>query len=609
MEQLTTSSTTGVDPAANPLAVESLPASASRVEVPLHSAAEEVSQGLLKTEKSYRVAVAQIRTLPGHIEENTRRIVEKITEARRQGAQLIVFPEATVPAYCSMDLQYNKNYIRDNLKALEKIKDASEGITVIVGFVDVDTTHSRPGHRPDLYNSAAVIRDGKILAVQDKSLLPTYDIFFEDRYYSPSRGNAVVDLGDVRIGTTICEDIWAKAEQYPTNPTSQLVEAGANVIVNLSASPFHLGKHGTRSEIVQQTAAEHGVPCIYANLIGSYDGYDGEVVFDGRSIVASPTGQVIGAGKAFQEDLFVVDIFHAQELTLPDMPEIEELYEALVLGIKDYMHRSGSAGNRAIIGLSGGIDSALVAALAVDALGPDRVLGITMPSQFNSAETKGAAYELARNLGIQIKTVPIQEQVDAALGTLTEDPDMAQFPPDVAEENVQARMRMINLMYYANKMQGIVLNTGNKTELALNNMTIYGDMVGGFSVLGDVDKDRVYELSRYINERHGHEVIPIFSIETPASAELAPNQFDSDVMGDRPEILAPMVRDIIEHNLTLDEIQERYGRQFSNEQIDRVLSRIEFSEWKRRQASPGIRVTPHAFGHGRKMPMSHGYRR
>ncbi len=578
------------------------------IEVPLQSAAAEVSRKLTQTEKSLRVAVAQIKTDPGKIEANVEKIVKSIEQAKDRGAQLVVFPEAAIPAYCSMDLQYNRAYIDDNIKALEKVKKASQGITTVVGFVDTDLTGKRSGSRPVLYNSAAIIRDGEILGIQDKSLLPTYDIFFEDRYYSPARTGAPIDVAGVKVGTTICEDIWAGAEHYADDPASVLVSQGAELIVNLSASPFHLGKQATRQKIVQQASKQAGVPCIYANLVGGFDGYEGEVIFDGRSLITNASGDVVAMGKAFDEDLVVVDVYKEKELPLiPELSETEELYHALVLGIKDYMRRLAAGGKKAIIGLSGGIDSALVAALAVDALGPDRVLGVTMPSKFNSDDTKGAAYELAENLGIEIRTVPIQNQVDEAIAALHTDEKLRDLSAGVSNENVQARMRMLNLMYYSNKVHGIVLNTGNKTELALNNCTIYGDMVGGFSVLGDVDKDRVYELAKFINTYHGREVIPEFSIITPASAELAANQTDADVMGDDPQTLAPMVRDIIEQDLNVGETKALYGGTFSDDQIMRVFTRLDASEWKRRQASPGIRVTKHAFGNGRKMPMGHGY--
>lgn len=610
MEPLTVPSakSTALDALAEINLDTNLPERTFQIEMPLHEVAQDVSQSLMQSEKSYRVAIAQIKTKPGEITNNTMKALEKIKAAKKAGAQLIVFPEATLNAYTSMDLQFNRSYVRENLKALEMIKAASDGITVVIGFVDVEETRIRPGGRPDLYNSAAVIKDGKIVSVQDKTLHPNYNLFFEDRYYNSPRKNGVVDLGEIKLGTTICEDIWSTHEQYETDPARELVTAGANLLVNLSASPFHIGKQKIREYIISDTAKRHAVPCIYTNLVGGFDGYEGEVIFDGRSIVAAADGTLIGVGAAFKEDFFVVDVFKPQSVMIPEIPELEELYQALVLGIKDFAERCGNGAKKVVIGLSGGIDSALVAALAVDALGADRVLGITMPSNYNSEETKGAAYELARNLGIEIRTVPIQGQVDATLATLKADPEICDLPEDVAEENVQARMRMINLMFYANKVSGIVLNTGNKTERALNNFTIYGDASGALGVLGDVDKDRVYALSRYYNERHSCELIPRFSIEVPASAELKSGQTDADVMGGEPAYIAPLVRSIIEDQLSHEEVLQTFGAQYSKAQIENVINRIDWAEGKGRQSPAGIKVTPRAFGNARKVPMSHGYR-
>jgi NAD+ synthase (glutamine-hydrolysing) len=561
----------------------------------------------IKRLDTFKVAVAQIKTDPGKIEDNLHKCIQYIEQAKEQGAKLIVFPEATIPAYCSMDLLYNRTYIKDNLEAIQKIKEASKDIIVVIGFVDTNLESSSTGGRPKLYNSAGIFKDGELVAIQDKSLFPNYEIFFEDRYFSDAREQVIVDLGTIKLGTTICEDIWANKEGYEKDPTANLVQNGADLIVNLSASPFHIGKFDSRSQLISELSAKHAVSCIYANLVGSYDGFEGEIVFDGRSLVTNSKGDVIGLGKSFSEDLLIVDIFRDTKITLSQSNPTAELHDALILGIQDYLRRVNSSEKPVVIGLSGGIDSALVAALAVKALGPDRVIGVTMPSKYNSSETKGAAYDLAENLGIKIKTLPIQIATDTILNEINKDSDLSSLPQGVAEENVQARLRMINLMYYANKLHAIVLNTGNKTELAMNNCTIYGDMVGGFSVLGDVDKDRVYELSRYINDQAGKELIPEFSIVTPPSAELAPNQLDAHVMGDDPARIAPMIRDIVENGLTMSDIKEKYGEIYSESQLLNVLKRLDYSEWKRRQASPSIRVTPHAFGQGRRIPISHGY--
>ncbi|MBN8548519.1 MAG: NAD+ synthase [Deltaproteobacteria bacterium] len=579
------------------------------IEVGTSVAARQVSESLLAAGREYRVAIAQIKSRPGHIDENTNKIIEYIAEAKKRGAQLVVFPELAIPGYCSMDLFFNKNYIADNLVALQRVRAASEGISVIVGFVDTIPGATRPGGRPVLYNSAAIIRDGKLIDVQDKTLLPNYEIFFEDRYFMPARERKVVDLGGIKVGSEICEDLWASG--YGVDPTEELVKKGADLVVNLSASPFDLGKFPVRSGLVQGTAKNHSVPLVYANLVGGYDGYEGEVIFDGRSMVVGPDGRLAGMAKSFNEDLIIVDIAHPKPIALPEVPEVEELYDSLVLGIRDYFERINATMRRpfnyAVIGLSGGIDSAIVAALATEALGKDRVLGITLPSRYNSSATVSDAEQLAINLGIKFKSISIERQVSACEETLRSDPEFAGLPEDTAEENIQSRLRMLDLMYAANKLHGIVLNTGNKTELALDNCTIYGDMVGGVGVLADVDKDRIYELAEYINRRAGRDLIPVTTITRPPSAELKPNQTDDMVMGAAPQVIAPMMRSIVEENLSVTQALERFDGQFSPDLVRSSFQKLDRSEWKRRQAAQGFRVTKHAFGQGRRVPLSHGY--
>jgi NAD+ synthetase len=577
------------------------------VELPV--AAQDVSQGLLATHRQYRVAVAQITTDPGDITRNAEKIIAYIQEARSKGADLVVFPELAVTGYCSMDLLWDRDYLAQNLAALQRIREATSGITVVVGFVDVDPSGTMSGGRPRIFNSAAILRDRELLAVQDKTLLPNYDIFFENRYFAPPRGSHVVQAGPLKIGAEICEDLWT--EGYSEDPADTLVRNGAELVVNLSASPFHIGKSPVRHALVSSTAQEKKVPFIYANLVGAFDGFEGEVVFDGRSMIVGANGKLVSVAAGFKEQLLISDVYAEQEMRLPDVEEVAELHDALVLGIKDYFRRVGSLEKAnfkvAYIGLSGGIDSAVVAALAVEALGPDRVVGLTMPSRYNSTETKSDARVLAHNLGIRFKSVSIEEQYQACIDAFSRDAELASLPEGVADQNVQARLRMLDLMYYANKTNGLVLNTGNKTELALDNCTIYGDMVGGFSVLGDVDKDRVYALARYINQRAGREVIPVTTIDRVPSAELKPNQKDEEVMGADPQRIAPLVRAIIEEGLSLSEANRRFAGEFGEFLIRRTFQRIDRSEWKRRQAAPGIRVTPHSFGIGRRMPISHGF--
>lgn len=574
------------------------------IEVGQSLGAKEVTQSLERQDQQFRVAIAQISTTPGRIPENIKKIIASIEEAKAGGAELVVFPELTVPGYAAMDLLFNETFILKNIQALQEIRKATQGITAIVGFVDWEQGKRRPGGRPLLHNSAAIIRDGEIVSVQDKTLHPNYDVFFEDRYFGAARAGAAVNVGGRLLGTEICEDLWN--EDYGQNPTAKLAAEDPDVIINLSASPFHLGKLPTRLGLIQAASKAHHVPFIYANLVGCFDGFEGELVFDGRSIVMGPDGQIISMAKGFSEDLSFVDIFDRKRIAVPEIEEVSELHAALVLGIREYFNRRGYF-SKAIIGISGGIDSALVAALATEALGPDRVLGITMPSRFSSKDTFSDAHAVCDNLGVELRVVPIEAEIAATQQTLRADPEFASSAEDVADENIQARLRMLNLMYYANKVHGLVLNTGNRTELALNNMTIYGDMVGGFSVLGDVDKDRVYALARYINAKSERPLIPASTIERPPSGELKPNQIDADVMGAPPEILAPMVREIVEQDLSFTEAKKRFSEKFPEPLIRRCFERLDHSEWKRRQGSPAIRVSPHTFGNGRKVPMNHGF--
>lgn len=573
-------------------------------------AAESVSRSLLLSTNEYRVAAAQISTHPGHIEKNTEKILDAIHRARAAGAQLVAFPELTIPGYLCMDLMYNPNYVADNLAALHKIRAASEGITVIVGFIDPAVPAVRlPGGRPLLYNAAAIIRDGKIIEVQHKSLLPTYEIFDEARYFAPGSERKVIDVGGIKLGVTICEDTWS--EGYPVDPSKELAEKGAELIVNISASPFQLGKFPIRAGVVRSAAERTARPLLYTNLVGGYDGYEAEILFDGRSMAFNGDGSISGSAKPFGEDLMVVDIVRPKRIDLPDLEEMTQLHDALVMGIRDYFARrsriSGRPIPKAIIGLSGGIDSALVAALCAEALGRENVLGVTMPSRYSSNDTKGDAYQLAQNLGIQIKTIPIEHEVEAVASALRCDPEFAQKPEDVTEENIQARIRTVNLMALANKLGGMMVNTGNKTELIMNNCTIYGDLAGGLSVLGDVDKDRVYELSNYINRRAGRELIPQSTISRVPSAELKPGQTDALVMGAAPHIVAPVARAIFERGLTLSEARTEFRDQLPLEVIQNIFVRNDSFEWKSRQMPPALRVSTHAYGIGRRIPMDHGY--
>lgn len=561
--------------------------------------------------QEYRVAVAQISTYPGQIESNVNKIVDYIERARMAGAKLVVFPEMAIPGYQCLDLLFNPAYVSENIAGLQRIRAASAGMTVVVGFVE-SVEHgakSRPGGRPYLYNAAAIIHDGKLVGIQHKSLLPNYEIFNEERYFIPGQKRQVFEVGGIRLGIEICEDLWS--DGYPIDPSLELAQQGADLIVNLSASPFHVGKFSERTKLLQATVGRTTTPIVYANLVGTYDAFEGEVLFDGRSLVLGRDASVLGIGPGFSDDLLVVDLGVHEPIELPKIDRTAELHHALVMGIRDYFNRrsraTGAAVPKAIIGLSGGIDSALVAALCVEALGVENVIGVTMPSRYTSQATLSDAFKLAQNLGVPCKIIPIDAECRAVEESLRGDADFAARTAGVTEENIQARIRMVNLMAFANKFGGIMVNTGNKTELIMNNCTIYGDMTGGFSVLGDVDKDRVYDLARYVNERAGQELIPESTISRVPSAELKENQADENVMGAPPQALAPVAREIFEQGLTLTEAIERFGNQFSESVIRKIFVRSDEFEWKSRQMPPALRVTPHAYGIGRRMPMNHGF--
>jgi NAD+ synthase (glutamine-hydrolysing) len=553
-----------------------------------------------------KVAICQIKTLPGKISHNAALIKDYIEKARKLGANLAVFPELTIPGYASMDLLLNEEYLLANIKALKDIALSCKDISAIIGFADYQPGQLRAGEKPCIYNSAAFIKNTEILGVQDKTLHPDYNIFFENRYFAPSRGTKTFTVNNTIVGIEICEDLWTEGYNLAITPTEKLKQLGAELIINISASPFHINKFKSRFEIISKTAKETQTPFIYCNLTGSYDGFEGEIVFDGRSLCLNSKQKLNKICKSFEEDIQLCLPFSEDTCDIPEFEETSELYAALVLGINDYFIRLDPEQKlKAIIGLSGGIDSALVAALAVKALGPSRVLGITLPSRFNSDATRSDAKVVASNLNINFLEIPIEEQYQGILNSLTAHEIVKNLPAGVAEENIQARVRMINLMYFANKLGGVVLNTGNKTELALDNCTIYGDMVGGFSVLGDVDKDRIYSLANFINKES--EIIPSSTIKRIPTAELRANQADSQVMGAEPALIAPFVREIIENNLTPKQTKERFKNSLDDKLIHRIFNQLDRSEWKRRQAAPSIRVTPMAFGNGRRIPMNHGF--
>jgi NAD+ synthase (glutamine-hydrolysing) len=555
---------------------------------------------------SLKIALAQINSTVGDIAKNKEKIIEFINRGIEQGADLIVFPELAISGYPPQDLLYEREFVTANKSAIEEISQVCKGLTVILGFVDFD-------RKWRLYNSAAIISDEKIIANVKKTLLPTYDVFDEDRYFEPGVPEDIkpheVRIGEevIKLGVEICEDLWD--EDYEIKVTDLLAARGAQIVINISSSPFHMGKGALREELVISKAIKNKVPILLCNLIGGQD----ELVFDGQSVGVDASGKLIAYGAAFKEDLILVDLNpttgKAKKVVRPKYNRQKEMLDALSLGIRDYFIKTGF--KRAILGLSGGIDSAVTACIAADALGPENVIGVSMPSRFSSQHSKDDAEQLAKNIGIHYIKFSIQEIVNAYAGTLKEPLDKLRaiyglnvFADDpVADENIQPRVRGNSLMDFSNRLKDLrilVLNTGNKTELALGYCTLYGDMTGGVGAIGDVSKLQVYELAHYINSRDRRKVIPQSTIEKIPSAELKPDQFDPFDF----DIVSPMVDDIIEHRLSKREL---IAKGYPREIVDDVYTRIRRSEYKRWQAPPCIKITRKAFGMGWKMPIVNHY--
>ncbi len=500
----------------------------------------------------------------------------------------------------SLDLVLYQEYIQANLAGLKEIAKQTRGILVIVGFIDQDLKKIGPDGTPYRYNSAALIYNGRLLGIVDKTLLPDYDIFFENRYFQPARQRQVFDFKGVKIGVEICEDLWD--ENYPVKVSDELVVKGAQILINVSASPFYAGKRLVRQKIIQKVVGKNKVPFVYVNLVGGQDGFEGEVVFDGQSMVFDKSGNLVSLGKIFAEDLFFVDFKTCEkkgnENLKPQSNPTEELYNALVFGIKEYCRRTGF--EKAFIGLSGGIDSAVTAVLAVSALGAKNVTGISMPSRYSSQASKDDAVVLAKNLGIKFKTIPIKDAFTAFKNTLKG--EFAGLPENTTEENIQARIRGILLMAHANKFGGLVINTGNKTETALGYTTLYGDMCGGLAAISDVSKLKIYKLARFINQGRDHNIIPENIIQKVPSAELKDNQTDEESLGASYKIMSPLVDEIVEKAKTPKKLSK-----YPKNVVWKLFTLINKSEYKRRQAPPGIKVTPKSFGIGRRIPMNYSF--
>ena len=543
-----------------------------------------------------RIALAQINPTVGDIAGNSARIKEYLQQARQQAAELVVFTELAIFGYPPKDLLLRSVLVRRNLAALEEIAAECLGISAIVGYVQpLD-------HGTGLANAAAYCHDGKVTARYTKRLLPTYDVFDETRYFTPGRNVKTVTVptatGGMRIGLTVCEDLWNDEQfdgrqVYGVDPIQETAAAGAEVIVNISSSPFEVNKHRKRERIFAEQARELGVALAWVNQVGGND----DLLFDGASLVMDRSGKVCARAPTFEEHLQVVDLNAPDSAQVTPYPDaIESIRRGLVCGTRDYVHKCGF--REVVLGLSGGIDSAVTAALAVEALGADCVHGVAMPSRYSSDHSLTDAEVLARNLGIEYRVIELEQSHQALEATMA--PHFAATPSGIAEENVQARLRGNILMALSNKFGWLLLTTGNKSELAVGYCTLYGDMSGGLAVLSDVPKTVVYNLARHLNATWSGPCIPESSITKPPSAELKENQCDQDSLPPY-DTLDAILELYIEQERSVDEIT---AQGFPHELVQRVARLVDINEYKRRQAAVGLKVTSRAFGTGRRMPIA-----
>ncbi len=532
-----------------------------------------------------RVALAQINSTVGDIQGNTARVLRAIQSTEEAGAGITLFPELVLTGYPPEDLLLKEHFVEDNLMALEQVSAVCAHFT-LVGFVD------RVGDQ--LYNAVALCGNSRVLQVYHKRRLPNYGVFDERRYFAQGEAPGLTELGGMMFATTICEDIWTP------ELAAEAAEAGASLLLNISASPFHAGKAAEREDMLRARARDNRMWLAYCNLVGGQD----ELVFDGRSVIISPSGDVIARGAAFEEDLVIADFTPGAKLgassdLAPVMEGREEVYSALVTGLRDYVVKNGFAD--VVLGLSGGIDSALTAAVAVDALGAEHVHGVMMPSRFSSEGSIDHSVVLANGLAIETRELSVEPAFSALLETLSGSFEGSE--PGVAEENLQARVRGTLLMALSNKFGWLTLATGNKSELSVGYSTLYGDMAGGYAPLKDVFKTRVYELARWRNERPGGAVIPQAIIDKAPSAELRPDQTDQDSLPPYDVLDAVLAR-YVEEDESRDEI---VSGGYPAEVVDRVIALTDRSEYKRRQGAPGIKITPKAFGKDRRMPITNRY--
>ncbi len=541
-----------------------------------------------------KIALAQTNPTVGDIAGNLRRIRTFTERARARGADLVVFPELCITGYPPRDLLELRKFVQKNREALGELTNSVTSPAILVGYVEFNT---HKGEKP-YYNAAALLSRGKIIATRYKTLLPTYDVFDETRHFAAAPENAPIVFHGKRLGVTICEDMWHVPSVWPETPYRQdpvatLARKRVDVFINLSCSPFHHGKSGLRLDLARHHVEKYKRPFFFANQVGGND----ELIFDGNSFAVDAQGRTITQAKSFQEDLIVADIrAQGAPAVWNETSDIKEVHDALVLGLRDYARKCGF--KKVLLGLSGGIDSSVTTALAAQALGKENVLGVMMPSPFSSRGSISDSKELSKKLGIKSLLIPISSTFSTFLKTLR--PAFAGRKPDVAEENLQARIRGTLLMALSNKFGMLLLTTGNKSEISMGYCTLYGDMNGGLAVISDVFKTMVYELGRFINEKEA--VIPEACFTKPPSAELRPNQIDQDSLPPY-EVLDPIVEAYVENGKDVEEIA---AQGYAPELVQKVLNTIDRNEYKRRQAPPGLRITAKAFGMGRRMPIARG---
>ena len=542
-----------------------------------------------------KIALAQINTTIGDFEGNTSKIFGFIDVARQKQCDLVIFPELAIPGYPPTDYIDKQDFVQTNLKKLDHIANASQSIGIILGYLDIN--HNQEG-KP-FYNGAALISEGKVISRVYKTLLPSYDVFDENRYFQPGTSNIVNPLLGKRLGITICEDIWNDKDffherLYSADPVELLVKQGLDILINISGSPFYVGKRELRVNILTNLARKYQVPVAYINQTGGND----SLLFDGGSMVIDPQGEIRASAKEFEEDLITFDFEKNQGDLFPAMENSEALvFKALCMGTRDYVSKCGF--KRVVLGLSGGIDSSLAACIAAEALGTENVLGVAMPSPYSSPASLEDAQLLAQRLGINFYIIPISKIFQIYLKELK--PFFTRYKRDTTEENLQARIRGNLLMALANKFNALVITTGNKSEMAVGYCTLYGDMCGALAVISDVPKTMVYNLARYLNR--DKEIIPERVITRPPSAELKPHQTDQDTLPPY-ELLDDILTEYVEKNRSIAEIIKK-GH--DPKIVRDIIRRIHLNEYKRKQAPPGLKVTTKAFGIGRRYPIAHRF--